>query len=296
MERGMLTGRSAVAKPRKVKTGVVGVGDVARKTYLPGIVAAPNVGLVAVCDDFPGRAKTVKEIYGAQEHYTDYEEMLERADIEAVVILTPMPLHAPFAIAALQAGKHAYTEKPLATTMEDANKMVQEARGRSLKLACAPPLMLTPLNQKLKELIGQGVIGKVCFVQAHGSHRGPERFGDRYTDPTWFYKPGAGPVFDLAVYQLHTLTGVLGPAKRVTAFSGVAIPERVIYSGPTRGQKIQVEVDDNTHMLLDFGDATFAYLDGTFCMWASKGPRMEFFGNDGVADYSKLREELLDRQ
>jgi predicted dehydrogenase len=90
------------------------------------------------------------------------------------------------------------------------------------------------------------------------------------------------PLFDLAVYQLHILTGVLGPAKSVTAVSGTALPERMIYSGPTKGQTIDVEVDDNTHLLLDFGDATFAYVDGTFCMWASRGARMQFFGTDGV--------------
>jgi predicted dehydrogenase len=267
---------------RRVKIGAVGVGDVARKTYLPGIVALDNVELVAVCDNFPGRAEAAMGMYGAREYYTGYEEMLAKADIEAVVVLTSMPFHAPVAIAALQAGKHAYTEKPLATRLEDAEKMIEEAGSRQLKLACAPPLMLTALNQKMKELIAQGVIGKVCFAQAHGSHRGPERFGDRYTDPTWFYKPGAGPVFDLAVYQLHILTGILGPAKTVTALSGISIPERTIYSGPTKGQKIDVEVDDNTQIMLDFGDATFAYVDATFCMLASQGARMQFFGSEGT--------------
>jgi predicted dehydrogenase len=127
-----------------------------------------------------------------------------------------------------------------------------------------------------------GVIGRVCFARARASNPGPDRIPDFLTDPTWFHKAGAGPLYDLAVYPLHVLTGLLGPVKRVTAFSGIAIPHRFVAQGPAHGQTIEVEADDNTHLLLDFGNATFAYVDATYCVLSSKGPRVEFYGERGV--------------
>lgn len=81
---------------------------------------------------------------------------------------------------------------------------------------------------------------------------------------------------------MHTFTGILGPAKRVTALSGVSIPEVTIRSGLAKGKKIKVEVDDNTLLLLDFGENTFAYVDATYCMRANRGPATAFYGSKGV--------------
>ena len=266
----------------KVRFGLVGAGDVASHTYLPGIASFPNVELVAVCDVIEERAQWAKETFGAEETYTDCKEMLEKADIEAVVDLTPISEHGKVNLETLEAGKHLYTEKPMATTMEDADAMLETARRMGVKLACAPPVLLTPLNIALKRLIGEGVIGKVAFVRAHSSHFGASEFLGYLSDPTWFFKPGGGPIFDMGVYAVHTLTGLLGPAKRITALSGIAIPERLVRSGPAKGQIIQVEEDDNTLMLLDFGESTFAVIDATFCVHATKGPSTEFYGSLGV--------------
>jgi len=266
----------------KVKIGVVGAGDVASHTYLPGIVTFPNVDLVAVCDVIEERARWAKEKFGAKEAYTDFDEMLERADIEAVVNLTPISEHGELNLKALRAKKHLYTEKSMATTMEDADAIVEEARQAGLKLACAPPVLLSPLNTALKRLMGEGIIGKVAFARAHSSHFGAAEFLGYRSDPTWFFKPGGGPIFDMGVYAIHTLTGLLGPAKRVTALSGIAIPERLVRSGPAKGKVIQVEEDDNTQIMLDFGGSTFGVIDATFCVHATKGPWTEFYGGLGV--------------
>ena len=122
----------------------------------------------------------------------------------------------------------------------------------------------------------------MCFVCAHSSHNGPASWENFTTDPTWFYKKGAGPLYDLGIYALHTLTGILGPAKRVTGFSGISIPEVIARSGVVKGKKIKVEEDDNTLLLLDFGENTFAYVDATFCMKVSRGPGTVFYGSEGV--------------
>jgi predicted dehydrogenase len=95
-------------------------------------------------------------------------------------------------------------------------------------------------------------------------------------DPTWYYKPGGGPVYDMTVYCLHELTGILGPVKRVTGMSGIGLPVR-----EWKGQRIEVEMDDNTLMLLDFGDTTFGYAFGANCRGAGL-PRLAIFGSDGT--------------
>ena len=200
----------------KVKFGVVGMGDVASHTYMPGISSFSNVDLVAVCDIVEERAQWGKAEFGAKEYYTDVDEMLEKADIEAVVDLTPIVEHGALNQKVLQANKHLYTEKSMATTMEDADAIVEGARKAGLKLACAPPVLLSPLNVALKRLLGTGIIGKIAFVRAHSSHFGASEFDGYLSDPTWFFKPGGGPIFDMGVYAVQTLTGLLGPARRIT--------------------------------------------------------------------------------
>jgi len=268
---------------KKVKIGVVGCGDVAFRSYLPDIaLLKEKIDLVSVCDMDEERAKKAAKEFKAKEYYLDYKEMLEKADIDLVINLTDMLHHAPFSLLAIKAGKHVYTEKPMATTLEEADSLIKEAARAGVKIASAPPVMLSLATKKTREIINKGTIGKVCFVCAHSSSAGPALWGEYSSDPTWFYKKGAGPLFDLAFYFLHAITGILGPVKKVTAFSGIAIPERIIKGGPARNKMVKVEVDDNTLMLLDFGDSTFACIDGTFCRQATKSPPIEFFGSEGT--------------
>lgn len=277
----------------KVKVGVVGCGDIANRNYLPGIVALKEKAeLVAVCDIIPERAQRAKERFGAQEAYTDFDKMLARADIEGVVNLTHMPMHGPLSIAALEAGKHIYVEKPMAVTLADADRELELARKKGLKLCCAPPTFLNSMNQKVKEIIDSGAIGKVCFVRAHGSHGGPARWEGYTSDPTWFYQKTAGPVLDLAVYSIDTLTRVLGLVKRVVAFSGLAVPELTILAQGARGKKLRPEVDDTTLMLLDFGGIPIASVDGTYNLLASQGPWIEFYGDKGTLNVPHFGQEL----
>jgi predicted dehydrogenase len=277
----------------KVKVGVVGCGDIAFRTYLPGVAAlAAKAELVAVCDIIKERAQRAGEQFGAQVVYTDFEEMLAQADIEGVVNLTHMPMHGPLSIAALEAGKHVYVEKPMATCMGDADRELELAKELGLKLCCAPPTFLGSMSQKVNELIDDGAIGKVCFARAHGSHGGPARWEGYTSDPTWFYRKTAGPVLDLAVYSIDTLIRVLGPVKRVAAFSALAVPELTILSEGAPGKKVRPEVDDTTLMLLDFGGVPIASVDGTYNLLASQGPWMEFYGDKGTLNAPQFGKEL----
>lgn len=277
-----------------VRMGVLGAGDVAQHTYLPGIARLAREGvleLVAVCDAVESRARDAARAYGVPMAFTSYDEMLARDEIDAIVNLTPMQVHAEASLKAIAAGKHVYSEKPLATTLPDADRVIDAAREAGVVLACAPSMMTHPECQEIKRLIAAGAIGDVCFARARGSHPGPAWLMDYVSDPTWFYRLGGGPVFDLGVYPLTFLTGVLGPARRVVAFSGIAIPRREVRAGAAKGNVIDVGVDDNTAITLDFGHACFAQVDASFCVLSSKGPRTEIYGSKGAINLAATADE-----
>jgi predicted dehydrogenase len=114
-----------------------------------------------------------------------------------------------------------------------------------------------------------------------GSHGGPAA-GNWPLDPTWFYQEGSGPLFDMGVYGVHDITGILGPARRVVGFSGITEKVRMVRGGPFKGKSIEVTADDNTLFMLDFGNSTFAVLDGTFNVNAAKSPQIEIFCRAGT--------------
>lgn len=277
-----------------VGIGVVGCGDVARAVYLPGMHALAQQGvvrLVAVCDQDEGRLAAATARYPEARGYRDDALMLGDAEVDVVVNLTPMQAHAACSLRAIAANKHVYSEKPLATTMEDADQIIEAARSAGVKLACAPVILLHPQVRQACRWVQNGTLGKISLVRARGSHGGPAWLYDFTTDPTWFYKPGGGPLFDLGVYPIHVLCAMLGPARRVSAFAGISHPVRDVRAGPFQGKRIEVEIPDNVQIMLDFGDATFATLDATFTVLSAKGPRMEVYGDQGTLNlYSRAEE------
>lgn len=272
-----------------INVGVLGCGDVANQIYLPELKLMDRAGkfkLAAVSDLVESRLKNAQKLYEVPYAYSNLNDMLGDPTIDVVVNLTQVGYHYETTRAALQAGKHVYSEKPIALNLEEADRLVSLAREKGLRFAVAPALIIHPESLETRRLLEAGVIGKVCFIRARGSNPGPDRLVDYQTDPSWFFMKGSGPVIDLGIYPLQAICGFLGPAKRVFAFSGISIPERQAIAGSVKGKKIDVEVDDNTQIMLDFGEATFATLDATFCVLSSKGPRMEIFGTNGVINLS----------
>ncbi|MGQ9731220.1 MAG: Gfo/Idh/MocA family protein [Candidatus Zipacnadales bacterium] len=126
-----------MSEDQKLKLGILGVGSIAQLAHLPAAVKAENVDLVAVCDTSERMVREIAHIYGAREWFTDHQKFLAEADIEAVLIPVPDPFHAPLTIAALEAGKHVLVEKPLATSVAEAETMVETAErvGKQLQIA-----------------------------------------------------------------------------------------------------------------------------------------------------------------
>ncbi len=266
----------------RVKVGVVGCGDIAYRSYLPVLTQHPRAEVTAVCDALPERAIAAAEAFGIPAPYGDFDRFLREADVEAVVVLTINPAHASNTLAALKAGKHVCCEKMLAGSVHEADAIIAEAKKRDLKLVVAPAVLLDAAVKRTVELVKAGAIGKPTLVRGSAAGAGPATYWGYRSDPSWFYGRGTGPMRDTGVYPLTTITGVLGPAKRVTAFVGTAVPEVKLYVGPRAGETVKVEAPDNYTLLLDYGEGTFVYVDASYAVHGERLAPTDFFGSQGA--------------
>lgn len=265
-----------------LKLAFLGVGDVAQRDYLPELHRlGDRVELVAVCGRTEARARAVAEEYGVAAWYADYVQMLDETDAEAVVNLTPMQLHAETNLAAISAGKHIYTEKPLATSLDGARRLRDEARARGLTLVCAPCVMLFPQVRLAFDLVAHGEIGEVYSARGHG-HGGVPPWRGYTSDPSQFFALGGGPARDMGVYPLHALTGILGPVRRVSAMASRVSDNFVVPDGPAVGKRVEVEEPDNWNLLLDFGDGRLASVAANNVVVDSRAPQLELHGMEGT--------------
>jgi predicted dehydrogenase len=213
------------------------------------------------------------------------EALLESGDVDAVTIASPIGFHFEQGKQALLAGKHVHFNKSMTTTVTEATELIDLAKSKSLHIVASPGEVLRPQIQKIRELIAEGTIGTVCWaICGLALERYHEREEFRQgadvlsnVDPSWYFrKPGGGPLYDMTVYSLHALTTILGPAHHVTALSGTRIKEREF-----RGKMVPTDADDNTVMLLDFGDNLFAVAYGTAAGTASTGFSGNYYGTLG---------------
>ena len=216
----------------KVKIGVVGCGVVATAYYLPYLMDMETVDLVAVCDLYKTRTEACKRLFGAREAYDDYYEMIRRADIEAVLILTAPGTHVPFALAAVEAGKHVLLQKPMATDMEGA-RAIQKAVREAGVVALIEPSASTPLDPDvalLRDLVKKGVLGDILWFSLAST--GPTSYGpslgsNPYGQAAFYAKDSGGFLFDLP-YAPTQIVSVLGPCRSVMAQARLMVGDHMI--------------------------------------------------------------------
>lgn len=284
-----------------VRLGVVGAGSISIRGILPHLSqddVQDRVRLAAVCDPAPGRAEAAAAKFNIAKHFTTLEELLEHGDVDAVIIASPIGLHYEQGLLALKAGKHVHFNKTMTTTVDEADGIIEYARKSGLQIVASPGEMVRPHNQRIKQLIAEGAIGTPVWAlagAAFGRYHETERVrggSDPLTnvDPTWYFrKPGGGPLYDMTVYPLHAITGVLGPARAVTAMSGVRIKEREF-----GGQMVRGDADDNSFLLIDFGDALYAVATGAAAGLQTHGHMPNYFGTDGAISGVRLNREPFD--
>ncbi len=269
--------------PPRLRVGVLGAGMIATigYGYLPHLdKIRDRVEVTAIANRGIGKARAVAEAHGIGRAVGSLDELLA-LEIDAVVNLLPGPDHFAASMRILESGRHLVTEKPITSSLAEADALIDLADRSGLYIVAAPADMLATDWIRARDLVARGAIGKVAFARVQSSHAGAAGLSWP-VDPSPFYQEGVGALLDLAVYGLTQVTGVLGPARGVSALSGITVPERRVRGGPFDGMTIPVSAPDNNLILLDHGDATFAVVDGTFNVVASKSPRMELFGLEGT--------------
>jgi predicted dehydrogenase len=281
--------------------GVVGAGSISVRGILPHLAqedVQDRVRMTAVCDPVPGRARAAAEKFGIPAAYESYRELLDSGNVDAVTIASPIGIHYEQGKMAVERGIHAHFNKTMTTTVDEADDLIELAKKHNVKLVACPGQMLRPLNREIRRLILDGALGTLTWAatgSAFGRYHENEsvRHGDDVLsniNPAWYFrKPGGGPLYDMTVYGLHTMTGILGPAKRVTAFSGVRIHEREFL-----GEMLPTDMDDNTLIILDFGDAFFAFVYGVAAGGLPGMGQPLIFGTKGVISGNKLNGKPID--
>lgn len=195
----------------KLRVGVIGCGSIAQHRHLPEYAANEKVELVAVCDIAEDRVFEVAEEYGVIA-YTDYKELLKSGQVDAVSVCTPNYLHAPITIAALNAGIHVLCEKPMATSLVEAEAMIEAAQKNGKKLMIGHNQRFVPSHQKARQLIKSGEIGKIYSFRTAFGHGGPEGWSVEGKEGWFFQKEKAfvGAMGDLGVHKTDLLRYVLG--------------------------------------------------------------------------------------
>jgi predicted dehydrogenase len=233
---------------------------------------------VACADLFIERAQAQAERFHVPKA-CGVEELLADPDIDIVINLTIPGAHAKIGMAALDAGKSVYGEKPLALTREQGQALLTTAQAKNLRVGSAPDTFLGGGIQTCIQLINEGQIGKPIAATAFMLSHGVENW---HADPDFFYQPGAGPLFDMGPYYLTALISMLGPVRRVTGSAQISFPERVITSQPKYGTKITVNTPTHMAGVLDFANGAVVTMITSFDVWAHHLPRIEIYGTEGT--------------
>lgn len=244
--------RAADAPQKRMRTGLIGCGSVSHQ-YLPQLTRSPFVEVVSLCDIKPERAQRQAEKFKVAHHYPNIEEMLAGEPFDFLVVTTDMQEHEKLNRRALEAGKHVWSEKPIANSLAAGQELLRMAVEKKLRLWGAPITVQSPQFAFMAKQLAAGKLGRIAAAHADYGHGGPDW-------SAFFYEKGGGSMPDLAVYNLTTLTGLLGPVKHVSAMLSIVTPERDIRE---RG-RIKVTEEDNAQVLMDHGQGVISHVQSGF--------------------------------
>jgi predicted dehydrogenase len=263
---------------KRMAVGIIGAGNIA-EAYLRLARVFANLEVIAIADIVPAAAKARADQFSVRAMVLD--ELLSSDDIDVVINLTVPDAHYQVTREILSAGKHAYSEKPLALTAADAKKLVALADRRGLKLGGAPDTFLGAGGQRVRRLLDKGAIGRVIGGSAYVMGHGMENW---HPNPAFFYQPGAGPVFDVGVYYITALVALLGAVKTVTAMASKGFDERLVTSaGPMHGKRVKVNTPTNINAILAFAGGAQITLGASWDVWRhGHANPIELYGETGT--------------
>lgn len=255
--------------------GIMGAGNIS-KTYFELSPLFKGIRITAVADLNADAAATAAQTYGV--NAMTPQQMLDDPGIDLVVNLTIPAAHFDVSKAALQAGKHVYSEKPFVLSLAEGQELQAIAAAKGLRLGSAPDTFMGGAHQQARALIDAGEIGTVHSATAHVMSPGMEHW---HPNPDFFFLPGGGPILDLGPYYIASFVNLIGPVKRVTALTGMASPERLITSQPRAGERIPVKTPTTIHALMQFVSGAMVTLGASWDVHGHRHGNIEIYGSEG---------------
>ena len=251
-------GEAEIPSGKKLRVGYIGCGNVSR-SYLPSLADASFVELVSCCDLILDRAKTAAENHKIPRWYPNIDAMLAGPKFDLLVNTTSMPSHFPVNKKALQAGCHVWSEKPMALDVADGRALIDLAKANHVQIWVAPTCVTSPQFRFMSDVIQGDKLGRVTAGHGSYGHGGPGW-------SAWFYEKGGGSLYDLGVYNITTLTGLLGPVKEVVGMTAIMNKKRQVED---KGE-VQVTADENTMLIMDHGRGVLSNVQTGFVYFDSE--------------------------
>ena len=271
--------------------GIIGCGVIS-DIYLKNAARFPQLALRAVADLRPVAAEAKATAHGIDALTPN--ALLARDDIDIVVNLTVPAAHLKVGLAALRAGKHVYSEKPLAVSMAEARQLADLATARSLRIGSAPDTFLGGAHQTARALVDGGAIGRPVAGTATLMLAGHERW---HPNPDFYYQgPGAGPLFDMGPYYITAMVNLLGPVRQVSAMSARSHDSRTIATGPRAGQPVAVDAQTHVAGVLGFASGALVQIVTSFDVRAHTHSPLQLYGTDAsllIPDPNRFDGEVM---
>ncbi|PRY77336.1 putative dehydrogenase [Yoonia maritima] len=259
----------------KLGVGIIGCGNIST-SYLKLAPLFKSLDVKAVADINMDAAKARAEEFGVRAETVD--DLLKADDIDVVVNLTIPDVHFAVTKQILEAGKHAYSEKPLVLSLDEGKQLRDLAASKGLRVGSAPDTFLGGAHQLARAQIDAGKVGRIIGGTCHVMGHGMEAW---HPNPDFFFKPGGGPVLDMGPYYITNLIQLIGPVKSVTALATATFATRTIGNGDRLGETVPVETPTNIQALLEFENGAVVTLGASWDVWAHRHDHMEIYGENG---------------
>lgn len=260
-----------------LRVGLIGTGRISG-IYLKNCASFDGIDIVACSSLDLDESRAKADEYGIGQVLSP-EEIIAAPEIDAILNLTTPEAHAGIEMAALEAGKHVYSEKPFVTDLEDGRRVLALAAEMGLEVGNAPDTFLGGRWQTVRSLLDGGMIGRPTGVSAFVPTHGVER---HHPNPDFYYQKGGGPLLDLGPYYLTAMVFLLGPISRVAGIGRRTFHERMIENGRRSGEMMPVEVDTHCLSIFEFECGAAGQMMVSFDVWESETPRFEIYGEEGT--------------
>jgi predicted dehydrogenase len=259
----------------KVPIGIIGCGNISA-AYLTAIASFPILEVRGIGDLNPGLADAKAAEFNVPA--MRIEDIYRDAEIEIILNLTIPKAHAAVARQALEAGKHTYSEKPLAITFAEGKALLELADSNGLRIGAAPDTFLGGGHQTARAIVDQGALGLAVGGTATFMRPGHESW---HPNPDFYYDVGGGPMMDMGPYYITDLVNLFGPVEKVAGFAIKPRNERLITSQPRHGESIPVHVATHIAGVMEFKSGAVVQITTSFDVAGHKHLPIEVYGTEG---------------